>query len=257
VETPRKNVVVNYTYFLKNKEHFSDLQKYLFQYSYIKCKQFGYIIHIHCNNLFQEVCEELGIIPDKFIPLEEDKDIDSKVFWAYHKIKVYDKCSVGEWHLDVDAVFKSDPTEPLFKKDVDIYTAYIDEPEFEFENIYLPPNYTLPVYATPSYTGLNMSAVYFNSQELKDKYCEESLKFMRNNIVLKDNGWAHMVFAEQSLLKQMCEHYNYSYKFIIDNTDYYHLGAAKQLLSQEEKENLINKINNKIWQHITLTTSES
>ena len=257
MEELRKNVVVNYTYFLKNKENFTELQKYLFQYSYIRCKNFEYTVYIHCNNIFQEVCEELGITPDKFIPLEEDKDIDSNVFWAYHKIKVYDKQPIGEWHLDVDAVFKSDPMAPIFKKNIDIYTAYLDEPEHEFGNIYLPPNYTLPEYVIPSYIGLNMSAVYFNSQELKDNYCEEAFKFMKNNTVLKDNGWTHMVFVEQSLLKQMCDYYNYSYNFIIDNTDYYHLGAAKQLLTQEEKQNLINKIKNRIWQHITLMTSES
>jgi hypothetical protein len=252
VETPRKNVVVNYTYFLKNKEHFSDLQKYLFQYSYIKCKQFGYIIHIHCNNLFQEVCEELGIIPDNFIPLEEDGDIDSKVFWAYHKIKVYDKCSVGEWHLDVDAVFKKDLIGE-YDEYADVIAAYFDKPNQEFNSISLPTDYILPEFCKPELLGLNMSTVCFNSESLKNLYCKESIKFMRHNTPLFDNGWTHMVYAEQSFIKQICEHYNYSYKFISTQLDYFHLGAAKKLMSQEDKKEMINKLKNKIWQLKVLT----
>lgn len=253
METQRKNVVVNYTYFLKNKENFTELQKYLFQYSYIKCKHFGYTVYIHCNNIFQEVCEELGIIPEKFIPLEEDKEIDSTVFWAYHKIKVYDKQPVGEWHLDVDAVFKSDIINN-YDEEAHVITAYFDKPNQEFDTITLPANYSIPEFCKPELIGLNMSAVCFYSQELKDFYCKEAFKFMRNNTVLFDNGWKHMVYVEQSFLKHICEYYHYSYKFISNPIDYFHLGAAKKLLSQEEEEELINKIKNRIWQHKVLIT---
>ena len=110
METYRKNVVVNYTYFLKDNGSLSELQKLLFKYSFLKTASYGVTINIHCNENFKKLCEELEIVPDNFYTLEEDPDIDFKIFWAYHKIKVYDKQPIGEWHLDTDAVFKKAPT---------------------------------------------------------------------------------------------------------------------------------------------------
>ena len=254
METSQKNVVVNYTYYLGDNKSLSELQKLLFKYSFLKSKEHNLIVNIHCNENFKKVCEELEIDPDNFYPLEEDYSINSEVFWAYHKIKVYDKCPVGELHLDTDAVLKSFP---VLNDKYSLQIAHLDEPTYEMKNIFLSPNYTLPLFVKANLIGFNMSTLCFHSQQLKDLYCKNALAFMQNNDVLFDNGWAHMVFIEQASLKQICEYYNYSYKFLVDDTDYYHLGAAKNLLTDEEKNDLINKIKNKIWQLSTLTQSKS
>ena len=239
MEISQKNVVVNYTYFLGEGKVFSELERLIFKYSVVKNKEYGFTINIHCNDNFKKFCEELEITPDNFYPLEEDPDIEFKTFWAYHKIKVYDKCPVGEWHLDVDAVFKE---APVFK-DYDFQVAYLDTPPDAHFGICIPPNYQFPEFAKPSFKGFNMSALCFHSQELKDLYCKTAIEFMKNNKdVINDDGWQHMVYAEQVFIKQICDYYNYSYNFIIDNTDYYHLGEFKKNQLEEEKNKTINKL---------------
>jgi len=254
VEISQKNVVVNYTYYLGDNKSLSELQKLLFKYSFLKNKEHNFIINIHCNDNFKKVCEELEIVPDNFYPLEEDVNINGKVFWAYHKIKVYDKCSIGEIHLDIDAVLKDFP---ILRPKYSLQVAHADNPDYQIKNLSISENYNLPEFAKPDLIGYNMSAVCFHSQELKDLYCKNALAFMQNNDVLFDNGWAHMVFIEQASLKQICEYYNYSYKFFVDDIDYYHLGAMKNMLTDEEKNDLINKIKNRIWQLQALTILKS
>lgn len=243
------DVVVNYTYYLADGKEFSELECLLFKYSFLKTRSHGYIINIHCNNNFQNLCQELKIVPDKFIPLEEDPDIDFKTFWAYHKIKVYDKQPIGEWHLDVDAVFKEVP----IIHDVAIQVGYYDIPEYSlgnvipFKGICIPENYTLPKYAKASFEGFNMSAVIFYNENLKKYYCANSFKFMQHNKVdFFETGWEHMVYVEQSLLKQYCDYYKYSYNYINKDSDYYHLGPTKKNMPQDLIDETIKLIKNRI-----------
>jgi len=219
------DVVVNYTYLLKEGKTFSNLEELIFKYSFIKNKEYGFKINIHCNENFKKFCERLEIVPDQFYTLEEDPDIDEKIFWAYQKIKVYDKQPIGEWHLDVDAIFK----EPPVFHDCDFQVAYLDDtPNLSF-GICIPHNYKFPEFASPSFEGFNMSALCFHNKELKDLYCKSAMNFMKGNkYIINDAGWQHMVYAEQSFIKQICEYYSYSYKFIVDDIDYYHLGEFKK-----------------------------
>jgi len=235
-------VVVNYTYWLEKP--LLDYQIDLFRLSFLTCKSYGYTINVHCNQAFKELCIDNNIIPDNFFPLEESSEIHFKTFWAYHKIKVYNSRPIGEWHLDIDAVFKQ---KPIFHSNLDIQTAYLDNPNLELGLISVPENYKTPVWAVGSLEGFNMSAVIFNNDTLKDIYCSHSFSFMKNNNVI-DNGWKHMVFVEQASLKQLVEHYKFSYNYIFDETEYYHLGAAKSYLTEKEITDLKNKIKNKIWQ---------
>ena len=248
----QKGATVNYVYFLGDNKEFSELECLLFKYSFLKTKSHGFIVNIHCNKKFQDICQELEIVPDFFIPLEEDPSIDFKTFWAYHKIKVYDKQPIGEWHLDVDAIFKEKP----LLHEVDLQTAYLDIPENEngeipLTTLFIPEHYDLPEFAQASYIGLNMSALIFHNQELKDLYCQNALSFMKNNFGI-DSAWNHMVYIEQSSIKQICEYYKYSYKFINEDSDYYHLGPYKHFMDSDTKESTINTLKNKIeilqWQ---------
>lgn len=250
VETLPKNVTVNYTYYLAEDREFSKLEKLVFKYSFLSSTiKHGFKVNIHCNERFKDLCCSIGIIPDKFIPLEEEPSINFKTFWAYHKIKVYDKQPIGEWHLDVDAVFKGTP---ILHEDVDLIAAHDDIPldkdkkRYQFPVIEIPDNYKFPNFTKFSLHGLNASTLLFNSQELKDIYCNNALNFMRNNSGISKNNWEYMVFIEQASLKQICEYYNYSYKFLVDSCDYYHLGPTKKILSK--KDTLINiaLLNNRI-----------
>jgi hypothetical protein len=239
VEIFQKNVVVNYTYYLADNKTFSELERLIFKYSVVKNKEYGFTINIHCNENFKKFCEELEITPDNFYLLKEDPDIDFKIFWAYHKIKVYDKQPIGEWHLDVDAVFKQ---KPMFV-DCDLQVAHIDEPPIKHFGICIPPNYEFPEFMQPSFIGLNMSSLCFHNKKLKDLYCKSAIDFMRNNkFIINDAGWQHMVYAEQAFIKQICDYYSYSYKFIVDDTNYYHLGDLKKSQKEIEKNKIINKL---------------
>jgi hypothetical protein len=237
-----KNATVNYTYWLEG--NLTPLQIKLFKYSYLKCLSYGWNIYIHANKAFRELCEREEIIPHAFFPLTNNPEIDSKVFWAYHKIKVYNSRPVGEWHLDIDAVFKEEP----IIKEVDLQVAYEDIPELTMKQLFIPNGYTLPEWADISVVGLNMSAVMFHNNDLKDKYCQHAFSFMRDNYPLENYGWEHMVWVEQACLKRLCEYYNYTYNYLSDDTDYYHLGAAKKYLTEEEINKQINKIEERIWQ---------
>jgi hypothetical protein len=242
------DAVVNYTYYLSDSKILPELERLLFKYSFIKNREHGFIINIHCNENFKKLCEELEIVPDNFIPLEEDPDIDFKIFWAYHKIKVYDKCPVGEWHLDIDAVFKELP----FYRDCDLQVAYLDEtPVIPFA-ICIPKDYKIPPFAKGTFQGFNMSALCFHSQELKDFYCKSAIDFMRSNKdIINDCGWQHMVYVEQSFIKQICEYYDYSYKFINTDIDYYHLGEFKKIQDEEEKNKTLTKLKKLLCLHMS------
>lgn len=242
------DAVVNYTYYLSDSKVLPELERLLFKYSFLKNKEYGFIINIHCNENFKKLCEELEIVPDNFYLLEEDPDIDFNIFWAYHKIKVYDKQPVGEWHLDIDAVFKEQP----FFRDCDLQAAHIDiVPENLPFAICVPKGYKFPPFAKPSFKGLNMSALCFHSEELKDYYCKSAMDFMRGNSdIINDIGWQHMVYAEQAYIKQICDYYNYSYKFINDDINYYHLGEFKKILDDEEKNKTLTKLKNLLCLHI-------
>jgi len=234
--------VVNYVYWLEKP--LTNFQIQLFKLSYLTCKSYGMLINIHCNKEFRELCEKENIIPNCFFPLKESSDIYFKTFWAYHKIKVYNSRPIGEWHLDIDAVFKE---RPIYYPSLDLQVAYFDNPNLKLGVISAPDDYIIPVWAKGSLDGFNMSAVLFNNNTLKDIYCQHAFSFMRGNKVL-DNGWKHMVFVEQSSLKQMVDYYKFSYKYISEDINYYHLGAAKNTLTDKEKTEQLNKINNKIWQ---------
>ncbi len=250
VETPQKNVTVNYTYYLADGKEFSEFEKLLFKYSFLMSTlKHKFKVNIHCNENFRKVCEELNIVPDNFYPLEEDPDINFSTFWAYHKIKVYDKQPVGEWHLDVDAVFKGKPK--IYKRAA-VIAAHDDIPADESGNLYnlscveTPYNYKIPEFFKVHLHGFNASTLLFNSQKLKDIYCKNAIAFMRNNPAISKRGWEYMVFIEQASLEQICEYYNYSYKFLVDFSDYYHLGPIKKCLSDSEIKKNINKLNNRI-----------
>lgn len=249
----QKNAVVNYVYFLKEGKEFSEFEKLLFKYSFELNKIHGYTINIHCNNLFKEVCDELEIVPDFYFSLDEDLDINFSTFWAYHKIKVYDKQPIGEWHLDVDAIFKEVPKD----LDANLIVAHDDVPtnkdgtRYQLSCLELPSRYKMPEYGSLSIHGFNASAILFNSQELKDTYCKNALSYMRGNNAFSKNGWEYMVWIEQASLKQICEYYNYSYKFLIDSCDYYHIGPMKKHLPEQDLKTNIkilkDRINN-LWQ---------
>jgi hypothetical protein len=240
--------IVNYTYYLSDDKVLPEFLNILFKYSVEVSKKNNFTVNIHCNENFKKLCEEYKIVPDNFIPLEEDETINSKVFWAYQKIKVYNKQPIGEWHLDTDAVFKVAPT---LDKNYDLQVAYLDASQDELEYIDFPENYVFPEFYKKDLLGYNMSAVCFHSQELKDLYCKNAFEFMQNNKVSYDaKGWEHMVFIEQASLKQICEYYNYSYKFLVEDLfnspDYYHMASDKSRIVLSSQEIFIKELKDEL-----------
>ena len=240
--------IVNYTYYLSDDKVLPEFLNVLFKYSVEVSKKNNFIINIHCNENFKKICDEYEIVPDNFFPLEEDTTISSKVFWAYHKIKVYNKQPIGEWHLDTDAVFKVCPT---IDKNYDLQVAYLDTSEDDLDYIDFPEGYVFPEFYKKDLFGYNMSAVCFHSQELKDLYCTNALNFMKNNKGAFDrNGWYYMVFIEQASLKQICEYYKYSYKFLVEDLfnspDFYHMGFDKSRIVLSSQEIFIKELKDEL-----------
>ena len=230
-------MVVNYTYLYRKS--LEPYQKTLLSYSILKSKEFAKV-HFHCNKEFLPILEEVGKV-DKVFLIEENPNINYKTFWAASKIEVYNKCPIGQIHLDIDAVIKD---HEYFNEDVVV--AYYDKTDPKPTVFELPTNYTLPSFITPDTDGFNMSYVLFNIKELKDLYCKLSLEYILNNNI-EDNTWKSMVFAEQAFLTQIVYNEGYSYKYFANSDNYYHLGAAKHYLNEEDKTSLINKLENKIY----------
>jgi len=240
--------VVNYTYYLKDGKVLPEFLNVLFKYSVEVSKKNNFIINIHCNENFKKVCEEYEIVPDNFYELEEDLDIDGNIFWAYHKIKVYNKQPIGEWHLDTDAVFKK---APILDKNYDMQVAYLDIPFDELDELDFPEGYIIPEFYKKDLKGYNMSAICFHSQELKDLYCQNAFNFMKGNKVIHDKyNWYHMVFIEQASLKQICEYYNYSYKFLVEDLsnspDYYHMASDKTRIVPSSQEIFVKELKDEL-----------
>jgi hypothetical protein len=96
-----------------------------------------------------------------------------------------------------------------------------------------------------------MSAVCFHSEKLKDLYCKNAFEFMQNNKVYYDGkGWEHMVFIEQASLKQICEYYKYSYKFLVEDLynspDYYHMASDKSRIDSFKEQIFIYELKNEL-----------
>lgn len=236
-------MVVNYTY-IQNKP-LEEYQKILLKYSVLKSKEIGKVF-FHVNREFIPIITELELDIDGLFIIEPYKAIDYNTYWAASKIHTYDKRGIGEIHLDIDAVIKD--TNISLDGRVDVTVAYFDEiigPDKPtvFECY---PKYEWPTYLVPDTDSFNMSFVFFTNKKLKDDYCNKAYSFMKGNKVV-DKGWKYMVLAEQSILTQLVKNNNYSYKYFMDdNKEYYHLGGSKHFLDAFKKEELINKIKNRI-----------
>jgi hypothetical protein len=230
-------VVVNYTYYLRKP--FEEYQKHLLHYSILNSLEIGEVV-FHCNQSFIPILEEINL-PVK-IELLPELRLNTSTYWAAYKIYVYNKCPIGEIHLDVDAIIKDFNYNFL---NYDLQIAYYDEVKNKPTCFEVDKDYKLPKYIIPDTDGFNMSYVIFNNNSLKNLYCKEALNFMyKNNI--QDYGWKTMVFVEQSFLFQIVKFFNYSYNYFSDGENYYHLGASKSFYSEEDKQLLINKLKIKI-----------
>jgi len=218
-------VVVNYTYELFNNKSLSTYERLLFVYSVLKCQSYGYKVKIHGCEEFLNLCKEL-LTDVELHPIVKKTAINTNVFWAYQKILTYQKMNVGEIHLDIDAVLK-EPFDNI--ENIDIHTAYQDNPELAFQSYYFNNIPDFVKFGNPD--GFNMSFVCFNNETLKDLYVNTALEMMDGVTPKERVKWQHMVFVEQAMLKQMCEFYNYSYKYL--SSSYYHLGYAKKYLGKQ------------------------
>jgi hypothetical protein len=223
-----------------------DYQLCVWYYSLIKWKQWGdtkfwgdetsidYIKKIGLNDFFDEI---------DYVPAV--KDIDTKIFWAASKILMYDKLSVGDYFVDIDAILKD---EPVIEKDLGI--AHFDSPDvFLMDYQYsFPKKYILKDYETfGTIASYNASFLIFNNKFLKDTYCKRAIEFMTNNQVKRDyDGWQHMVYAEQVLLKQISENYKLNvqeyFNHDFNNPNYYHTGYSKKLMSDLDKQRKIRDV---------------
>jgi len=132
-----------------------------------------------------------------------------------------------------------------------LQVAYLDISFHELEELDISEDYEIPEFYKKELLGYNMSAVCFHSQKLKDLYCENAFKFMQNNKVTHDKyGWYHMVFIEQASLKQICEYYKYSYKFLVEDLsnspDFYHMASDKSRIVPSSQEIFVKELKDEL-----------
>lgn len=233
-------MVVNYVYRLADNKDLEKYQKVLFAYSVSKSWEFASTINLHCNKRFLEQISDLEL-DLHVIELYDDSSIDYKTFWAASKIQVYNSRPCGEIHLDIDAVIKEPP---ILTKD-DVTVAYWDETSPKPTVFNLPQNYNLPYYINLDTDSFNMSFVFFNNKKLKDRYCHDSLEYIKGNTI-QDSTWKSMVWAEQGFLTSIVKNLGYSYNYFNTANSYFHLGAAKNFKSEKDKKELIHTINKKL-----------
>lgn len=204
-------------------------------------------VKLYADKVFADYVYEnnLDFLWDNGIDLtvfeKPNKKINDKIFWAASKMDVMNKMKVNEVHMDIDFVAWEN-IDRFTNKDCDIvFSHYEDVIEFHCylpkEKLVPPKDYVFNQKLDWTFPAINTSFICFKTQEAKDLFCKESIRYMENNET-ELPGSAQMVFAEQRLTAMYLKFKGMKMEPIttaedcINNSVYYitHLGYLKKHL---------------------------
>lgn len=227
----------------------------------------GATVTLYTDNLVKDYLNTIGLLSlwdnVNTVVLEDEMskhNIDHKVFWAASKVFAYRDAPIGTIFFDLDFILwqslegVKDGGSGLPLSKADLVASHFDyvEPEFGTGGSYdLPDNYTFPSYIrspkSGKFLGVNASFLQINSQELKDKYTEEAIKFMVDNKAEPKSDLfphAYMCLCEQNFLLDIALELDKTIAYLAPYhefknypkqiTTFYHIGDTKNKLRLPE-----------------------
>ena len=147
---------------------------------------------------------------DIFSNDEISSDIDTESFWAIGKIYAIKKQTGSFCVIDTDIIVWENISEYFKDKDV----VCVHRESISFNNTYRPLSYyqMKDGYVFDPDWGYkedacNTAIIYFNNDDFKNKYCEQSIHFAENCIPSKETLYLEIVFAEQRILPMFAKKY--------------------------------------------------
>jgi hypothetical protein len=162
------------------------------------------------------------------ILLNKDFGVNLKVYWAAGKIFAQSLFDGPTLMMDLDFRFFAEIDKfGIFDSDITCLWAEIREDEH-----YLTPqeamSYTYLNWNLPwDNYAFNTSFLYFRNDEVRKKYCDLGIEYMRSNYKILKNDMSDienrkfMMFVEQYMLRQLSKKYQQSVTVLVD--DFYPL----------------------------------
>lgn len=241
--------------FQKPGQSLFDFEIITLRLSVIEWKKHNQKMFLVCNQYFLDYAKETGLIElyDEYKLVEVPESVNQEVFWAAIKIYAYDQYPCGTTFIDIDASL-NDAVINYIKPTTRILTAHFDDAKGELENLVYPEGYTRQPWMRErnTFEGLNMCLVCFLDEEIRYEYLQEAKFFMEGNPAQPSDNYSNygmMVFAEQSLIMDICKHRSAHPDFVMpefpmDNPPMRHTWRAKCMLKQIQslRNNYISKV---------------
>lgn len=184
--------------------------------SVLKWKELGYEVVLYTDSTTKEKFDELGLSQhyDEIVELEEDENVNTKVFWASAKIlsamKFMETHPDEEFMIsDLDFIPLKDPA--TFAKNendlITFYTEYVQMHIYKnFDEMDINPEYVVPDFYTGKVDPINTCLLYVRKPLLVlfKQYLEIELDFMQQHqeYISGSSATELMVFAEQRLFTE-------------------------------------------------------
>lgn len=223
---------------------------------YVDDENLQFIKDNHLYELYDEVDSEYFNNADGFFV---KNNVNKNKFWAGCKIFLLENENESCIISDYDFI----PfTNPIMDKEVIAY--YTEEIKQVYnatlDNLTFPENYEVPEWFQYNIDPVNTSVCYIGNNSVKDLYIEEAYKYMTNNNDIEDETLVYdMVYIEQRMLAEICNHLEVEIKTLVDlnkvsyiNSDYLHLLMYKDVDKSIEENRkypnswhiyLLNKLN--------------
>lgn len=151
--------------------------------------------------------EDMGLLPvfnAGVTVMEVDERINPTVFWAAGKLEALKQITAPTAMIDLDLIVWQDMSAFFQGRDVCvIHEEPLREEIYPGKEFFrMKPEYQFDPALNWNVLPCNTALLYIKDMKLKDRYVEESQRFMLNCEEQKEN-LCHMVFAEQRLLP-MC-----------------------------------------------------
>lgn len=179
---------------------------------------------LHCDSKTLEKLKEFNVLHlwdtvDTSI-VDSTTTINKKTFWASSKVRVLLAQNECVSLIDTDFISYA-PIYNIGSKYPVVYSHDEDGMQWycETEDPYIKKIKGVPQWAihTPIKEALNVCYLSFNDLELQKEYAIYSLKCMEQLSTYNAPEGAHMVWAEQKILKHIITHKQIEYKTLIKN----------------------------------------
>lgn len=229
-----------------NLHSLTSLELLIWFLSILQWKKLGYTTKIYVDD------ENLQFIKDKHL-YELYDEVDSEYFNNTDGFFVKNNISKNKFWAGCKIFLLENESEPCIISDYDfipfvnpaldkeVIAYHSEEVKYIYgetlDNLTFPENYEVPEWFQYNVNPVNTSICYIGNESVKSLYIEEACKYMSNNTEIEDETLVYdMVYIEQRMLAEICNHLGVEIKTLIDlnkvsyiNEDYLHLLMYKDV----------------------------